>query len=101
MPLLSNPAATIRSTALTQSPRPNYLRGELPQTMGYSIRSERFRYTEWRHFRSGAVQATELYDHSDDPLETVNRARDREYARPVTELARALSQRLSPFETTR
>ena len=40
--------------------------------MGYSIRTERFRYTEWRDFATKEVKARELYDHQDDPGETRN-----------------------------
>lgn len=48
--------------------------------MGYSIRTERYRWTEWRrtHYSandySGPVVATELYDYATDPLETKNLA---------------------------
>ena len=65
--------------ALTQTPRPNYPKGKLPQVMGYSARTERFRYTEWRDFETGAVIGRELYDHHADPLETVNVAGKNEY----------------------
>ncbi len=63
VPLLKDPQRTVKPVALTQTPRPNYLRGKMPPIMGYSIRSKRFRYTEWRDFESGEVQARELYDH--------------------------------------
>lgn len=48
--------------------------------MGYSIRTERYRWTEWRQTNypandySGPVVATELYDYINDPLETKNLA---------------------------
>jgi len=71
-PLLENPAASVKAVALTQTPRPNYLRGKMPETMGYSVRGDRFRYTEWREFATGRVQARELYDHETDPGETEN-----------------------------
>ena len=70
--LLENPNQTFRPAALTQTPRPNYPRGKLPKVMGYSIRTERFRYTEWRDFATREVKARELYDHQDDPGETRN-----------------------------
>ena len=72
VPLLENPKREHKAVALTQTLRPNYLRGELPEVMGYSIRNHRYRYTQWREFSSGVIQATELYDHAHDPLETVN-----------------------------
>ncbi len=39
--------------------------------MGYSIRSEKWRDTEWRD-RKGAVVARELYDHPESDVATVN-----------------------------
>lgn len=71
-PLLNNPKATVKESALTQTPRPNYPRGQLPEVMGYSIRTNRFRYTEWRNFETGIPRARELYDHQVDPGETAN-----------------------------
>jgi iduronate 2-sulfatase len=40
--------------------------------MGYSMRTDRYRYTEWVHLKSGKAIARELYDYDDDPGETVN-----------------------------
>ena len=60
VPLLNDPNAKGKDFALTQTPRPNYVRGALPRVMGYSIRTERYRYTEWREFQIGVVQAREL-----------------------------------------
>ena len=79
-PVLNNPGAKVKDVALTQTPRPNYPRGKLPEVMGYSIRTERYRYTEWRDFQTGLLRARELYDHQNDPRETANVA-DRESLR--------------------
>ena len=59
-PLMNDPTSEVKEVALTQTPRPNYPRGELPEVMGYSIRTQRYRYTEWRDFHSGQVQAGTL-----------------------------------------
>jgi iduronate 2-sulfatase len=40
--------------------------------MGVSVRTDRYRYTEWRKFDSGEVVARELYDHQLDPGENLN-----------------------------
>lgn len=96
VPLLNNPLATVKPVALTQTPRPNYLKGKLPRLMGYSIRSERFRYTEWRDFESGDVQHRELYDHQQDHAETVNLAVDQGHAETMARLARQLERVLQP-----
>jgi len=79
VPLLQNPNWAFKFAAMTQTPRPNYPKGKMPEVMGYSARTERFRYTEWRDFQSGRVLARELYDHQKDPLETVNVVGKNEY----------------------
>ena len=72
-PVLDDPQASVKDFALTQTTRPNYPRSpDGPQVMGYSLRTDRYRYNEWRDFETGLVQARELYDHDNDPLETVN-----------------------------
>ncbi len=71
-PVLEAPEASVKAVALTQTPRPNYLRGKMPEVMGYSIRAKDHRYTEWRDFKSGKVLERELYDHRKDPGETIN-----------------------------
>jgi iduronate 2-sulfatase len=70
--LLEDPESDFKSAVLTQTPRPNYPKGKMPEAMGYPIRTDRFRYTEWRDFETGSVLDKELYDHGSDPLETVN-----------------------------
>jgi len=94
-PLLAKTQSSIRPAAMTQTPRPNYPRGKLPQSMGYSIRTDRYRYTEWRDLQTSAVQATELYDHEQDPLETVNCAQQSENRQVLKSLAVMLDDRIS------
>lgn len=69
--VLDDPEATVKPLALTQHPRPAYYRGA-PEVMGYSVRTSRFRYTEWRDWKSGKPVAKELYDHRGDSREAVN-----------------------------
>jgi uncharacterized sulfatase len=67
-PLLKNPEAEWNHPAFTQVRRgasPNFF-------MGYSVRTERWRYTEW----DGGAQGVELYDESSDPDELRNLAED-------------------------
>ena len=53
---------------------------------GYSLRTARWRYTEWDEGRKGR----ELYDHDSDPKELTNLAAVPEHARTVEELSRQL-----------
>jgi len=72
-PVLGDPKAIVKSAAFTWHPRPAYpVNGEDPQVMGYSMRTDHYRYTEWRDFATGKPVARELYDHDADPRETVN-----------------------------
>ncbi|MEM7231268.1 MAG: sulfatase [Planctomycetota bacterium] len=76
--LLSEPHAPWKRAAFSQYPRPpkgvrHNGRGEV---MGYAIRTEQYRYVEWRRWSDGAVVARELYDEWDDPFEMRNRASD-------------------------
>ena len=50
--------------------------------MGRSVRTERWRYTEWDEGRAGV----ELYDHDADPKERKNLAASPKYTRTVAEL---------------
>jgi len=94
-PLLNNPRGRVRSVALTQTPRPHYPDGKLPTIMGYSIRTDRYRYTEWRDFQTAAVQATELYDHRSDPQEMTNLAAHEDQKTIVAELAKTMDETLA------
>lgn len=53
---------------------------------GYSLRTERWRYTEWADGDKGA----ELYDHDTDPRELHNLAEHKDYQATKTELAEQL-----------
>ena len=74
-PLLDDPHKIVKTAAFTQHPAPAYQDAN-PTAMGYSVRTDRYRYTEWRHLESGEVVARELYDHEEDPQETRNVAGD-------------------------
>ncbi len=78
VPLLENPQRSWDSTAITQVLRP----GDGKPVMGRSIRTERWRYTEWNEGQAGL----ELYDHANDPHEFTNLLHGGKSHRMVSEL---------------
>lgn len=87
LPVLNDPKSTVRDAAATQHPRPAYFQGE-PEVMGRSIRTAKYRYTEWRKFKTGELVAAELYDHDTDPRETVNVAANANRSGAITHCQR-------------
>lgn len=74
-PILDDPKKQLKTAAFTQHPRPAYpdrTDKGVPDAMGYSVRTEKVRYTEWRDWESGKLLASELYDHTSDSGETRN-----------------------------
>jgi len=92
-PLLSDPDATVKDAALTQTTRPNYPKLNEPiDVMGYSLRTPRYRYIEWRDFKTGAVRERELYDEEHDPGEMTNLASRADQSQTLDELAAQLER---------
>ncbi len=79
VPLLEDPGRAWKAAAFSQYPR-----GKL---MGYSIRSDRWRYTEWIDRKSGKVAYRELYDHATGPVAGRNLADAPEHAITVKRLS--------------
>ncbi len=86
VPVMENPEVRVKDFSVSQYPRSgnfqesNRLGYSEGKFMGYSIRTERYRFTLWmgENFRSTQafseelVVAAELYDYQSDPNETVN-----------------------------
>jgi iduronate 2-sulfatase len=84
-PLLAEPGRAWERPAFTQLVRLDF--------HGWSVRTERWRYTEW----DGGAVGRELYDHASDPGEHVNLAEDPEHAATAAELAaRIAAEREKP-----
>lgn len=81
-PMLKNPAAIGRGWALSQVTRG----GRNNRFFGYTLRTPRWRYTEWAE----AEQGCELYDHQADPQELVNLADVRAHVETVADLSQQL-----------
>ncbi len=74
VPAIKKPDANLHEYAFSQYPREN------GKVMGYTIRTGRFRYTEWMNnsyrtnmpYDNRYVMAREMYDYEKDPNETVS-----------------------------
>lgn len=92
VPVLNDPARPWKTAAFSQYPRP----GGIPtadqiEQMGYSMRTDRYRYTEWRQWKTNAVVARELYDYQTDPQGNTNIADDPANRELAATLARQLT----------
>ena len=86
VPMLNDPDAPGRGWTLSQVTRG----GRKPETrfFGYTLRTPRWRYTEWAE----GDQGRELYDHDADARELTNLADDPAHAETVAQLSRQLRE---------
>ena len=97
--LLRNPNKKWNGEAFTQVLRP----GDGLPVMGSSIRTDRYRYTEWNE----GEQGIELYDHSKDPHEFNNLASEENFQSVIKKLRTKLRGTVngqvpnSPFDPPR
>ncbi len=79
-PLLDEPGQSWKAAAFSQFPSPVRssgpdVRPQAEDKMGYALRTDRYRYVEWRYVaQPGRIAARELYDHQTDPGENMNLA---------------------------
>ena len=90
-PVIDNPSRPWKQAAFSQYPRSgNSATGGQP-LMGYSMRTDRYRFTAWLHRDDHSkVAALELYDHRADPQENQNLAKRTEHAALVAQLTNQL-----------
>ncbi|MBF0197780.1 MAG: sulfatase [Planctomycetes bacterium] len=95
MAQLDDANAKVRKAALHQYPR----RVEGKPAMGYSLRTERYRYVKWlkmdykKGARKGELCGRELYDFQNDPLETTNIAGKKSSSDLVVNFEKMLKER--------
>ncbi|MDZ4849510.1 MAG: sulfatase [Pirellulaceae bacterium] len=87
-PMLDAPQQDREGAAITQVLRPADSRFSQP-VMGRSIRTNRWRYTEWDEGREGI----ELYDHNNDPNEFHNLATEPTFQAQMVALKQQLSSK--------
>jgi iduronate 2-sulfatase len=82
VPLMKNPESTVKEYSVSQYNR----KLDKKQVEGYSVRTKRYRYTEWladfkaNHiYNDSKIVGLELYDYEKDPLETVSQINDPQY----------------------
>jgi arylsulfatase A-like enzyme len=92
VPLMRNPASSVKEVAVSQWPA--------GQSTGYALRDKRYRYVEWLErgdstlgYDENAVVGRELYDYENDPMETVNVADHPEYR----SIAKKMNQQMREF----
>jgi len=91
VPLLDNPNRSWKKAAFTQFPRPVYYKKNF-NSMGYSVRTEQFRYIEWIDVKKKQTIAVELYNHQADPYEQMNLAEKSQQQPIVRELSHRLKK---------
>ena len=80
VPALRDVSARPRTSALTQ------------YGTGYSVRTDRYRYTEWG---DAGARGVELYDHESDPSELKNLAKSPDRGATIAELSALLRRRVA------
>ncbi len=99
VPVMKNNKASVKEYAMSQYPRKmdkadiNKVVDGKGKLMGYSMRTEQYRYTVWlknftsdQVYNADKVYTKELYDYVKDPLEKVNVSDDTKYAAIVADL---------------
>jgi len=89
-PLLENAERPWKKAIFSQYPRSRRNADKL--VMGYTVRTEKYRYVEWMHVKSGEIKARELYDRSKDPQENTNVIDNPAYKSIVVQMQKTLDR---------
>ena len=91
VPLIADPEKPWKKAVFSQFLREGIWVGpDGIEYMGYSIRTERYRYNEWINWKTKELAAIELYDHLHDPGENENIAVGNEHSQLIRELSKRL-----------
>jgi len=85
-PLMENPDLDWKQAAFSIWVEKRFRYDEDVQIIGYTMKTDWYRYTEWKHTKSGEVRTRELYDHKLDPQENRNVVNDPDYVEVVSQL---------------
>lgn len=90
VPLLNNPERKWKEGAITIWP---YVIGKPDDPIiGFSIKTDRYRYTEWVQQSTGTVMETDLFDHMVDPDENNSIAHLDEHKKIIEQLSKLLDK---------
>ncbi len=97
VPLLHDPNRPWKQAAFSQYQRviPGY--GKIARGMGYSMRTDRYRFTEWR-VPGTDFREYELYDHKTDPQENTNLAGHPSHQPVMSQLKQQLDRGWNVFQ---
>jgi iduronate 2-sulfatase len=100
VPVLKDPESEPKKFAFSLYPRYAPDNRE-DKTIGYSVRSGRYRYNEWVHIPTDEVVGRELYDYETDPNERVNAVEEPGYSGVVDELSRVIKGHFGQYNKLR
>jgi iduronate 2-sulfatase len=94
--VMNTNSVKVKDFAISQFPRGGGKGAR--EVMGYSLRNNQYRFTEWvgnyfntaKPFNAADIKGVELYDLKNDPKETTNLANDPKHKKVVDELAAQL-----------
>ena len=85
-PVILDFARVVKAAAFSQYPR--------GRRMGYSVRTDRWRYTEWIDGKTNQTVARELYDHRSTQIESNNVAQEQSNMAHVRQLPTLLREHI-------
>lgn len=87
VPLLEDPDRDWKKAAFSVWVGASHRYDEEIQVIGFAMKTDRYRYIEWKRTKTGEVEAVELYDHQSDPDENRNVCDNPEYEDTINELS--------------